>query len=368
MRKIWLFIISLFALSCATDNKDTYVISGTVDQDISGYIYLQKRVDEVLTTIDSTLLSDRTFRFTGGIGFPDVYIINIPETKSIISFFVEASEITMEINTQNLDMSEISGSASQDLYERYLNLLEKYDTEIREAYRMYRTAEEFNNISRMNFYDSVIDASFENKKNFVKDYIIKNGEKIISPYIAYRNTYQFDLSELEEIIDSFDESIQPSAYIPYLEDHVEILRRVSIGQKYIPFSMRDTSEAIVPVSTFIGEKYVLFDFWASWCGPCRVENPNLVATYNRFRDEGFEIVGISFDTNKDNWLRAIDDDGLTWPQLSDLKGWDNSAGRLYGIRSIPANVLVDKDGYIIDKNLRGEDLNIKLEQIFLSNI
>jgi thiol-disulfide isomerase/thioredoxin len=118
----------------------------------------------------------------------------------------------------------------------------------------------------------------------------------------------------------------------------------------------------------VGGKYVLIDFWASWCGPCRAENPNLVKVYNDFKDKGFDIFGVSLDTDRKSWLKAIKDDNLTWHHVSDLKGWENSAAQVYGVRAIPANVLLDKDGYIIGKNLRGEDLRKKLEAVFASNI
>jgi len=111
-------------------------------------------------------------------------------------------------------------------------------------------------------------------------------------------------------------------------------------------------------------KIVLIDFWASWCGPCRRENPNVVKVYNRYKDAGFEILGVSLDQSKGKWLDAIQKDGLTWNHVSDLRGWKNKAAQTYGVRSIPHTVLIDKDGKIIARNLRAEALERKLEEIF----
>ncbi len=118
------------------------------------------------------------------------------------------------------------------------------------------------------------------------------------------------------------------------------------------------------VSGLIGQNYLLVDFWASWCAPCRAENPNVVALYNQYHESGFDILGVSFDSNRDRWLGAIKDDGLTWNHVSDLAGWENKVGKLYGIRSIPSNVLIDPSGVIIAKNIMGDDLKKKLAELF----
>jgi thiol-disulfide isomerase/thioredoxin len=128
--------------------------------------------------------------------------------------------------------------------------------------------------------------------------------------------------------------------------------------------MADSSGVPVALASLVGRNYLLVDFWASWCAPCRAENPNVVALYKQYHDSGLDILGVSFDSNRDRWLGAIKDDGLTWNHLSDLAGWDNKAGKLYGIRSIPSNMLIDPSGVIIAKNVMGDDLKKQLEVLF----
>lgn len=370
MKNIWILLLTLIIASCSTTEKkqEGYVVTGTVTKPVESYVFLQKKEKGVLTNVDSIIPQEQKFSFTGEIGFPEVYYINIPATKSLIPFFLEPSDINIKVDVENIDNSTIKGSETQNDYEEYLNSLKTYDHKIREAYSLYRRADDFGEADKVDFYDSVIDASFDEKTQYIKNFVLENNDKVISPHIAFRNSYQFELDELEEMSENFSESLKPSVDLALLNEYIDILQRVDIGQPYVTFTMQDTTGIYVPVSSFIGDDYVLIDFWASWCGPCREENPYLVSVYEEFSDEDFEIVGVSLDTSKEKWIQAIENDGLIWPQISDLKGWDNSAARLYGVRSIPANVLLDKDGYIIDKNLRGDDLRKKLEQIFASNV
>ncbi len=127
--------------------------------------------------------------------------------------------------------------------------------------------------------------------------------------------------------------------------------------------MKDTNGVDISLSEISKGKYMLVDFWAAWCGPCRAENPNIVSCYNDFHEKGFDVLGVSFDKTRSSWIKAIHDDGLLWHHVSDLLYWDNAAGKLYGIRSIPSSILLDAEGIIIAKNLRGEDLRAKLEEL-----
>jgi len=139
-----------------------------------------------------------------------------------------------------------------------------------------------------------------------------------------------------------------------------------VGKQAIDFTQPDANGNTISLSSFKG-KYVLVDFWASWCAPCRKESPNLVKAYEKYRSKNFEILGVSLDQNKEKWLKAINDDHYTWTQVGDIKGWENAAAREYGIQGIPFNVLLDPNGVIIARNLRGEALEKKLEEILKTN-
>lgn len=360
---ITLFAVILMA-SCTKAPKNAFLISGTLDSVFNGTVYLQKRVDAPLVTIDSAQFSGGKFTIKGTIDYPQVYYLTIPSTKSSVPFFIEPAEIIVNINTKIINKTKITGSKSQAQYDAYLDMLDQFNARMKESYQMYNTAEQIGDQEKVHYYDSLIMVLDEQRSQYSKNYVLENPGSFISPYIVYRNSYTYEMEELEKALSTFDTSLSHSIYTEWLSDYLATLKRTSVGQMYLPFAMKDSAGVNISVAELVGAKCLMVDFWASWCSPCRAENPNLVRLFNKYHDKGFDIIGVSFDSGRDNWLKAISDDSLTWTHVSDLQGWENKVGKLYGVRSIPANVLLDSTGLIIAKNLYGEDLTKKLEELF----
>jgi peroxiredoxin len=359
MKKLlWIFLIGIAFASCMnTANK--FKITGNIEDISKGWVMLAKAVNGELINIDSVQVESGKFVFSGVIETPEIYYLVFPGGEGRIQVFTEPADI---IISGKLAEPKIEGSKSQVLYDQFQAQITINNEERNNIYAQYQQAQSAGDTATMKVIEDQFNQIDQKETNYILDFAKTNTSSVVSPQVLLRYSYYYELDDLEDAFSTFDPSVEKSKYYKSLSETIETLRKVEPGQLAPDFTQNDTTGNPVALSSLRG-KYVLVDFWASWCGPCRAENPNVVEAFRKYNAKGFTVLGVSLDRDKAKWLKAVADDKLTWTHVSDLKYWDNAAAKLFGVRSIPGNFLIDPNGIIVGKNLRENALQEKLSEL-----
>ncbi|MGQ1910215.1 redoxin domain-containing protein [Marinifilum sp. RC60d5] len=362
MKKLLIAVsaIGLFFSSCNTGGN--YTLKGNISGEVEGKVYLSKVQDNELVKIDSAVLTEGAFEFVGSVESPDRYFIELEGNRSVIQFFIENSEISIEADAQKLQDAKITGSANNDVWIAYNESQKVFQEKNKALYQEYQVAVKNNNKVAIDSIRNVAMKMEDEKKGVTTDFIAANSNSVVAAFLSVRMISGMEVAEMEEAFNVLGEDAKSSTYGVMIKEKIDVLKKVAIGQAAPDFTLNTPEGKPFSLSSLKG-KVVVIDFWASWCGPCRGENPHMVQLYKDIHEKGVEFLGVSLDKDKDKWLKAIEADGLVWNHVSDLKYWNSAAAKLYGVSSIPATVLIDQNGVIVAKNLRSAELRTKIGEL-----
>ena len=381
MKKLLVLSAALPLLAFSQQKTNTFKIKGDVNSVNPNveWVYFQYLADGEWKT-DSIKPKNGKYRFNGRVAEPQAgrlrvkYLAGsdgiIPATnnkRDIATIFLEKGKINV-ISMDIFSNIKVIGSESHTEYIKLNSALKPFIDKMDVLFTINREHRKNKDSLNIKKIEAEIDlVAKERNENIYAKYVRENPNSPLALYALRQYAgWDIDPDKAEPLFDMLPLATKQWPSAIELKELIEIAKKTGIGRIAMDFTQNDTLGKPITLSSFRG-KYLLIDFWASWCGPCRVENPNVVRAFHKYKDKGFDILGVSLDRSweKEKWIKAIHDDRLTWTQVSDLKFWNNEVAKQFGIKAIPQNLLLDPEGKIIAKNLRGDELDKRLEEFII---
>ncbi len=362
MKKIFIAVsaIGLFLASC--NSADQYKLTGKIAGMTEGKVYLSKPQDNKLVKIDSVAIGENGFSFVGKVESAEMYFLELEGQRGAIQLFLENSVISVDANLENLREAKVVGSKNQDVMIAFSDSQKTVQEQQQAMYQEYQKAMQAQNKTAADSIRGEFDKSEEVNKAANLEFVKVNSNTVAAAFIAQRISVQMNAKEIEDLFNLLAENAQVSLYGVKIKEKIDTMKKVAIGQPAPDFTINTPEGTPLSLSSFKG-KVVLVDVWASWCGPCRRANPEMVKLYNEVHDRGVEFLGVSLDKDKEAWLKAIKDDNLTWNHVSELTYWDSKVVKAYAINGVPFTLLVDQNGNIAGTKLHGEELKAAIEKL-----
>ncbi|MGQ1946121.1 redoxin domain-containing protein [Geofilum sp. OHC36d9] len=363
MKKLLLGLafIGLMA-SCSTNS---YKINGTLEDGVSGKVFLKKIAMQGVEEVDTADVVEGKFAFEGSAEYPELYLLFFEDQKKPFAFFLENGTISITGKSDSLDEAKIEGSKMADLFAKFNDDVPHQD-KVESMRNEFMTAQQNGDQATMQSLMADMQTIIQEQQDYYRDFVKANSTNAVGAFLALNMAQALSYDELDSLLTSLKTNLGDHPYVAQLEQIMEPMKaqqeaeaKLAIGEAAPGFTLTDINGKEVTLESLRG-KYVLLDFWASWCRPCRMENPNLVKAYEQFGGDNFEIVSISLDKAEEDWKKAVEEDKLSWTLLHDA---DGAIANNYAVQSIPSTWLLDKEGVIIEKQLRGEELATKLDSL-----
>ena len=360
MKKHVLFLLALvLGLSACNEKTKGFKVDVSLANGNDKTVYLQKFVDDAPVIIDSAVIKNDLATLTAPIDNPQIlYALKVKGMRGSMPFFADNQDVTIVGDMHNPEAVAIMASETQTALDAYYDQLKQLQSQVMEHYQAMNKAIEEDNSAMMDSLNQVGTSLLDNMNSYRDEYIKEHADNFLAHYILNESKQEYEIPYLKELMSNFTSE---SLYTKELNDYIAKKERLEEGQPFIDFTLNTKVGTELVLSQVISQnKLTLVDFWASWCGPCRHENPVVKAAYEQFHELGFDVVGVSVDQDEAAWLKAVEEDQLPWTQVRDA---ENKVSADYMIYYIPSNFLFDQNGTMVAKGLRGEDLAKKLEEL-----
>ncbi|AFD06227.1 TlpA disulfide reductase family protein [Solitalea canadensis] len=315
-------------------------------------------------TLAKAVSAAAKFTLKGSVASPDLYFLGIQDTRGGVPVFLENNALTLKGDVKDLKNAVITGSKSQDDYTAYGKEVKGISEKQAALETEYVQARKDGDKAKMEEIGNKYDALDAEKGKVTEAFASSHTQSVVAPFLLLQNVNDDNAAAFGAIYDKFAANVKATSSGKALKGRLELMAKTAVGQQAPLFAGKTPEGTELSLKQVLSSgKYTMIDFWASWCGPCRAENPNVVKLYEKYHAKGFNILGVSLDRDGEKWKKAIADDKLTWGHISDLKYWQSEYAAMYGVQGIPATFLLDANGKIVGKNLRGEELAKKLEEL-----
>lgn len=371
MRYLGLLLIStLFLFSC-TDEKNQlegldYIVDGKITGAGGQTLFLDQMSLKGNKPIDTAIVNkEGEFKFKGTLPEEGLYMLRVNQNKSW-ALVLKGGAVSVTGDFEDVFKYSVTGSNESNQIAKYIETLGGTQKSLQEISQQFQQIQMSGNANQQQLMQ--LQMEYQQKVSFLQQFTVNFVDTVQSPYVALFGASLLDIREngplLNKVLKRIEGKVPNSPFVADFKDKLKQANKVAIGSKAPNFTLKSHKGEQLSLYD-MDSKYILIDFWASWCRPCRIENPNLVKTYAEYKDKGFEVFSVSLDKNMQRWVAAIEQDNLTWKfHGSELQGWSCPVAREYNVSSIPATFLVDSDFNIVAKNLRGNALDQKLAEVF----
>jgi len=362
MRKLIFILLAVWSLqACQTGSSEEYTLKVDLEGSEGKWVKLLARVDGQYVSMDSIqVMEGEESILTGTIDGVKTMYLTVEDMQGSIRLLMENSHYEISGSLEDPEIKTES-KAQKDLnaYQAKVRVIDEQMADLTEIYYATDPAD----TERMDSIRQVAGELNGKQQQLDSSYVADHPASYASVLVLRGSFYTLDTDGLDAALSQLDPSLHQMEEYQFMAEKLERLKAVAIGQEFTDFGLATPDGEILKVSDVHQGKVLMIDFWASWCGPCRSANPGVVAIYQDYKEQGFEILGVSLDRDEASWKKAIEDDQLDWHHISDLKFWDSEGAELYGVSSIPHTVLINREGKIFAKNLHGDELREAIESL-----